>query len=253
MKFKWTAGRRLALSLTFGLLAFALSAAYLKGERRKIESQFQMTKILRAKKYIAEGQTLTPQLFEESSMPTKYAPHSLASLKELADSSGRAIYRAKTSFRKGEYAVRSLLEETRDPLGLAWTLPAGDVALTLRLSAEQAVGGFIQPGDRVNVYALFDRQPSWPQEEVRELLKGVPVCAMGENVWDPDRTFAPGKFSKKVENDLVLVTLCLKPKDAALVHLASQKSALRLGLVSAAEKSSGRQISLTMNDLKRKY
>jgi pilus assembly protein CpaB len=132
---------------------------------------------------------------------------------------------SRVGILKGEQLTKSKVLDENTPLGLAWALAAGETAVALRLNAEQAVGGMINPGDRVNVLCTFDRQPGWEEAQTVEFLSRVRVLAV-------DGATTASSQRKDVSNEFVLVTLATTPQQSARIVLAGEKGRVSLALLS---------------------
>ena len=137
----------------------------------------------------------------------------------------------------------ALLRHAASLQGLAWTLPAGQTALSVKLNFDQAVGGLIQPGDRVNINCTTERQ-------TKILLSHVRVVAVDSQIWDPESSSVPSSKSKDGLTDSVLVTFSLTPREGALLSLAMDKGHLQLALTSPLDSTSPSALVVELIDLR---
>ncbi len=68
--------------------------------------------------------------------------------------------------------------------GLAKLIPAGHQALALEVNDVIAAGGFLQPGDVVDVLVYLRSGPGVPQPQARSLIEGIRVLAFEERLLD---------------------------------------------------------------------
>lgn len=131
----------------------------------------------------------------------------------------------------GEALLRSNLRDLQE-VGMAARVPAGQRAYAIRVSEDEIVGGFLQSGDHVDVFATIpgsvfaarDAQNLADRSQAILLLQNILVLAVGENPATRGSVHAEART----------VSLSLPPKDLARLTLA-----LRFGKVSLAIRSTG--------------
>jgi pilus assembly protein CpaB len=119
-----------------------------------------------------------------------------------------------------------------DATGIAGRVPAGKRAFSIRVSEDDIVGGFLQSGDHVDVFATVpgsafrakDAQDFADRSQEILLLQNLEVLAVGENR-------APGRL---VQVAARTVSLSLTPTDVVRLALAT-----RFGKVSLAVRKPG--------------
>jgi Flp pilus assembly protein CpaB len=212
---------KLIISLSISAIVICITGTMVRYEKSKTLHSTQMTTVLRARKYIATGKTISPEMVDEIRVPVLYAPPSVLSQKsELVNAQNQAKYKARIGLLKGEWIGKSVLTEESGALGFAWSLQPGETALSFRLNAEDAVAGHIQVGDFVNVMSVAQNQSHY-------LFPHARVAAMSDS-------------SKSMASEPIIVTLALAPRDALLASAAAMKGKLTLTLVSALEGSEWR-------------
>lgn len=157
---------------------------------------------------------------------------------------------ARAAFQGQEPLLSSKLANPNDPNFLAGALPRGMRVLTVQTNEIEGVGGFVFPGDRVDVM-LTHQISRWvmppgatsaaaqvqPREEVEPitetLLTNVMVLAV-------DQRAASSNTTDKNGNLIIprSVSLMVSPGDAQRVRLAAQKGTLTLALRSLQDKES---------------
>ncbi len=112
---------------------------------------------------------------------------------------------------------------------LSAILPSGKVAVAVRVSANNTAGGFILPGDRVDVIETLAQQsnPDAPSENVsRTILANIKILAIDQTVGEHQgEAVAIGKTA----------TLELDPSQAELITAAEASGQLSLALRSMAD------------------
>jgi len=226
---KW----RLLISLLMGVLTTAGFWWGLKKSKQDLEKKVTQVSILRAKRYIKMGRPITKNLVEEVRLPKAYLePKALQKTEDLFHSNGQARFKARLGLLAGEQITLSKLVDDRTRLGLAWVLDVDHVAVTLQLRQEQAIGGWVQPGDRVVLFHTMQKQLEWPKSKTYLLYESIRVLSVGIQQWDPLAPLSSKKNRSALETGEVLITLSLLRKQAVFVLLAAKKGSLHLGLVS---------------------
>jgi len=223
---------KLLVSLIVGGLTAGFFWWHLAAARMDIKNQTHRTTVLRATGYVKKGQILTRDKVEILNIPGAYLqPTALQSKEQLLDSKGNPRYKVRMNLLKGEHVARSKLLDQKVNLGLAWNLRKGRSAVTFRFAAEQAVGGYLQPGDWVHLYGTH-------QSKTRLLLPGVQVLAVDDQLWDPLAPIEPENIWKAVAGESILITLDLSPQDGARAIEAEENGRLKLALNSPLEERS---------------
>ena len=227
---------RFIIAILMGVMASGLTAIYLRGEEKRIQERFKMTTVLCTKRFVPSGQLLSGELLEERQAPVVYLqPTAVFSKKEILSAQGAALYKSRDNFMKGEQITRSKLIPVSEGIGLSWSLPAGTAAMALRLDLARAVAGLVQPGDHVNVICASEMSGRSAHTVTTEILKGVPVVAVDDAVWDPDGAPLEKTPNKDLPSDSILVTLAVPLKQTAAFTLAADRGRLTLALLPSAE------------------
>lgn len=113
---------------------------------------------------------------------------------------------------------------------LAASMDPGMRAVAIKVSAESMVGGFISPGDRVDVIVTFQVRLSGPESEAAESKVNRHAS---ETVLENVRVLAIDQMSKKEDDKAKVgrtVTLEVSTKGAEKLSLASEMGELSLAL-----------------------
>ncbi|MBX5477380.1 MAG: Flp pilus assembly protein CpaB [Clostridia bacterium] len=146
----------------------------------------------------------------------------------------------------GEILLSSHLANAESKVSLAYHVPKGKRAITVPIDEVTGVAGFVQPGDHVDLVAVFgtkDAQPGVPAR-AQLLLQDVPVLAVGQ------RQDAPADASTGDLNGYTSLTLAVAPADALRISLAaSEASSMRAVLRPAVAEPPVKTVVVTDADL----
>jgi pilus assembly protein CpaB len=151
---------------------------------------------------------------------------------------GRVI---KGPMFKGEVVLASKLAPKGAAGGLSAVVPPGYRAMTVKVNEVIGVGGFVQPGDRVDVLATIDQGPFRSDPVSHCVLEDITVLTVGEKIQ------RESKGGRAKQHKVKVVTLQLKPAQAEILALASMEGQVVLSLRNQADREGGggRGISLT--------
>jgi pilus assembly protein CpaB len=131
-------------------------------------------------------------------------------------------------------------------IGLAPLIPRGFRATAVKVSDEIAVGNLIRPGDHVDVVFVSKSQQRrsegtlYPRSEAKVLLQNVTVLAVGANLIG-ERSSGEAAYRH--------VTLAVRPRDAALLSLASNIGSYHLNLRAADDQDDAGSVLVTTQDI----
>ena len=103
-------------------------------------------------------------------------------------------------------------------------VPEGYRAMTVRVDEVIGVGGFVQPGDRVDVLATVDRGGFRDDPASRVVLQDVPVLTVGEKMQEE------GEGAKAKRRKVTVVTLQVEPQQGERLALAANEGKVVLAL-----------------------
>jgi len=220
-----------------GLAAVVVLQRYVTGERvaveeirKKLLAEYQNpVEVVVARRDIAEGTAMTPELLERALVPPKfiqpYATH------RAADLVGKVT---RVPIAKGEQVMTNKLALPERPLAntMAGLTPQGKRAITIGTDVLTAVGGFIRPGDQVDVLWTF-QAPS-PVRKGSELLtvtlfQDVQVLAIDTRMIGVDENGEGG-------GQVSMATLALTPQETELLLFAREQGQVALSLRSHLER-----------------
>lgn len=192
-----------------------------------------VTQILVAKNNLAVGERLTPDMVEWQSWPNSaMRPEYVAQPADpdaAKEMSGRMV---RASFYAGEPIRQEKLAAANGGL-LSSILDKGMRGVSVQVSAEAASGGFVLPGDRVDV--VLTHNASDGRQELETILRNVRVLAINANLGAPDGAAQTGDGSGKGFSDLAIATLELNDTQSEVIIQASTMGKLSLTLRSTAD------------------
>jgi pilus assembly protein CpaB len=142
-----------------------------------------------------------------------------------AQLSGRVLRVAMT---KGEVLLPAKLAQEGLAGGLSAVVPAGYRAMTVRVDEVVGVGGFVQPGDRVDVLVTISKAPFNQDPVSRLVLQNLPVLTVGEKLED-------GEGGKAKRHKVTVVTLQVNPEEGERLALISAEAKIVLALRSQGD------------------
>ncbi|MDF2639914.1 MAG: pilus assembly protein CpaB [Novosphingobium lindaniclasticum] len=221
-------GRNLLLvgaAVTIGLAATFMANAYFSGveERQaQVAQQQQLTRIVVAANDLPFGTVLNEQNLKLVGWPAVSVPAGAFTTLAEATRGGQATIRAIV---RGEPVLASKLSGRPT---LSANLPKGQFAVAVPISAATAAGGFVRPGDIVDV--LLTRQMpgdnAGNQDKMTDVvLAAIPVLAVDVDANDKSTGPAVGKTA----------TLQVDTLGAQKLALSQQLGILSLALRNAAD------------------
>ena len=179
--------------------------------------QAETAKILVAMVDINIGEKLDAQTVKLEEWPKDRVPE--GAVYELTEVDGKF---PRTRMYAGEPILIAKLMGSNNS-SATQTIPKGFRVVSIKASVENAGGGLIQPGDRVDVLVLLRKSAEVPETGTRTILKDV-------NVFSVD-----GATERSVDEDgsaraLSTVSLLLKPRQAESAMLASELGRMFLTL-----------------------
>ncbi|HTE86159.1 MAG TPA: Flp pilus assembly protein CpaB [Dehalococcoidia bacterium] len=233
--------RALMIALAFGAISAFLVFAFLN--RSDSGGGGATLPVLVAAQDVALGQELTDQNVTLKALPA-VAKHPNAFTDKTESSALHQV--ATVPIAAGEQVLSSQLTKSQAEVGLAALIPEGHRAIAITVTEVAAGGGFIKPGDSVDVVGEFQANTTAPASAVLALPKGdasnkvyvaatvlqnVKVLAMGQSAQVPQQStsstpdnLTPSKEAASVKS----VTLALTPDEVQKVFLAEEIGTLRL-------------------------
>ena len=188
----------MVLSMVLAIAVFFGVASYVSS----INSQVgPMTTIYQASDDLDAFTELTADRVEAVEVPVRWADES--SRLSVQDIEGRTV---AVPLSAGSRVTMDVLVPPSD-------LNPNEREVAINVDAVTGIAGRIRPGDRVDVYAVFDDAPGLPNQS-RILIRNVRVVSVGGTQQVTETT--TGELQ-----DVIPVTLALVPQDALAVTYAS--------------------------------
>lgn len=206
-----------SVAVFLGLLAAAGIWQYLVQTQQKVKELTVTRAVVVAGKEIPAGTKITDEFLSIKQLPEKAVPKDYPS--SIDDVRGRVT---KTKFLPDEVITASRLVAEGAAGGLPMVIPKNYRATTLKVNEVSGLGGFVKPGDRVDVVSIVSRDEKHTFSKT--ILQNVLVLAAGDKIYDPEVIGEAGPIVT------AQVTVALSPLDSEKLALASQTGELHLVL-----------------------
>jgi pilus assembly protein CpaB len=232
----------IAFAVVFGLLAVFVAQSWLNNQAamrmKSIDAQQQPTHtrtIVLASKPLRFGNELSKQTLREVAWPEEALPAgSFSSIAELIGSGRRVVL---TAIEQNEPVLNSKITGPGQRATLSAVIRDGFRAVTVRVNDVEGVGGFILPGDRVDV--MLTRQIDKTSANTDVVLQNTRVLAI-DQIAD-ERSDKPAVVKA--------VTLEVDTIGAQKISLAASIGTLSLSLRKAGEADAGYTRRISISDL----
>lgn len=173
---------------------------------------------------------ITPGMVEVKQVPTATVPSNAFGQAEQVV--GRL---SQYAIAAGQVIVRGDVVEVGAAQGLTFVIPPGKRAVTVALDEISGVGGFVYPGDRVDILATFDRNET---ATTKLILQNIEVLAMNEMTVRPvggarqkaSDAKAQGEEEAPASKEVKSATLAVTPEEAQRLILAAYKGSIHMVL-----------------------
>lgn len=188
-------------------------------KQSELDRRYQNVDVIVALTDLPAGVLLTSKTVSKRPLPRKFVPADAVLASEFQSIAGALL---TIAMRAGDPVLRGYLA-TSPQAGFSATLPEGMRALTFPVNDESSIGGFLAPGDRIDLlYTASNGQES----VTVPLLYAVPIIATGietaANARLVDGNDEPGGYRT--------VTVSVTPEDAAKITMARGSGELTVAL-----------------------
>lgn len=218
----------LVVGAVLGLLAVAFVQGYLKREEAKLREKFRRAQGKSVKVLIAASDIPEQTQVDAKMVAVKMKPEESLQPHALVDPDQAVGKIALVPIYAGEQIQDSKLGTRERANTLSMKTPPGKRAITMPVDAVSAVGGFIRPGDFVDIIGIF----TIPGPEGGKgapvtvmLLQKVLTLATGGSFSE----FQGGKEGGQARESNTL-TLALTPQEAELLLFARTQGSLQYAL-----------------------
>ncbi len=233
----------LAIAAFLGLIAVLLVRGYLSSARKPqaaIVAQANSTPVVVAAAPIGRGLALRAPLLKVVLYPADAKPAGSFSSVEMLASPGRPRLTLR-SLQANEPILQASVSGPGGRLNLSGVLTPGMRAIAIRTSDVAGVGGFVLPGDRVDVLLTRSNGAAGGQQS-----SSTQVIADNVRVLAIDQTDDPAADKPVVARS---VTIEVTPAEAQTISLAQTVGSVALSLRQAADMAPLGRRTTTMADL----
>lgn len=231
----------IAVAVFVGLIAVYLANAYFSARQAQQEhfiEQNRMAKIVVAGQDLAFGSPLNGQNVRLANWPADSVP--IGAFTSINDATkNRAALRPIVA---GEPILASKVSGIDGRATIAANLPVGKLAFAVPVNDTTGVGGFVRPGDSVNVMLTrqIPGQNSGTADKMTDvLLEAVRVIGVDQTSDESKTQPAVGKTA----------TLEVDTQGAQKLALATQVGTISLALRNVADQVTGNRSTVTARDL----
>jgi len=224
------------IALVCGLAAALLFNIYIQQVKTRYEPD-DLVGVVRANVDIARDSLITKDMIETVQLPGKYV-HPDA-IQESNDVVGKI---ASSDISSGEILLYSRLADGKSgEQRLAYKIPQDKRAVTIGIDSISGVAGYLQKGDRVDIFATIDIEESSGGGSVPYTVLALQDVLILE-------TGSAAELTQKSEAVARTVTLAVEPQEALPLILASERGTVRLALRSPIDNSINALVPFQIND-----
>ncbi len=230
----------LVAAVLLGVLAAVLTGRYLSSLERGVAEQDEPVEVLVAQEPIARGafadELIATEVLAIESIPRRYvAEGAVSSASTIA---GKVL---AEDLSAGEQITQVRFQFPSEA-GLAYSIPADYVAVSIPNTAVKGIAGLVKPGDHVMAVVTLDPGPEGePLTQVlipkaRVLAVGAMVSAQPAPVQEEDDGRLGGGAAEEQQAEAPsTITLALSPADVERLVFAEEKGSVWLALLGSAE------------------
>jgi len=210
-------------------------------QRAIASSQVEMTTVLVASVDVSRGAMVTPDVVKVHNWPKSMVP--TGAISNIDDAIDRAVI---VPLVRGEPISESKLADKNAGRGLAAMIPVGMRAFTIHTPhVAGGVGGFIQPGNRVDVLLTTrtNKNDETGGSATTTLLQYVQILAVDQSLDPSDKNSVDPKQMKSV-------TLLVTPDQTAKLDLGMNSGKLHLSLRNPEDRDESKARPATLAQLR---
>lgn len=234
------------LAVAFGGISYFAGNSWLESQAqarmneiehsRASEAAVETSTVVVAAKQLRFGEVLTPEALKEVAWPANALPE--GGFRTVAEAVGNGERKALKTIEPNEPVLMAKVSGEHARAGLAGIIAEGMRAVTIPVDLATGVGGFVMPGDRVDI-VLTKRNEEDGEQVARIILENVKVLSIDQ---ESDRSVDGPKVAKSV-------TLETDSQGAQRLALATSIGRLSLLLRSSGDEDAVSAEALSTDDL----
>mgnify|MGYP000035312998 CR=1 FL=1 len=188
---------------------------------------------------IPYGQPIQPQMLQIISWPVEAVPPgAIVDVDKLIAKPGQPLRRAKRALSQGELILSSKVSEFGEKVTIVQSLGSNLRAMAIKVDAETAVGGFVTPGDSVDIVLTQGREETLRTVTILQNIRVVAVDQESDEQLDQ-----PGVAAT--------VTVEVTPEQGQKLALAQKAGTLNLSLRTLDDATDKPMDSIRLSDIMR--
>lgn len=214
--------RIIFIPVLVGLIMTTAAYVFLSRVKPASSEKMAIANVVVAKAPIQAKTVLTKEILSSRQIPANYlAPNEITNPEEVV---GKIT---TVPLAQGESVLKTKLASKENKSGLAYYIPAGKRALTVKVNEVIGAGGFPEPGDYVDVLGTFDRQ-DLGAHKTKLVAENLLVLAAARDI----ETKPADKKDIKAYTSL---TMAVTPEEAVKITLSEEKGIVRIILRPAVQ------------------
>ena len=143
----------LAGAIGFGIIAALLAMFYLNTREAQLKAKYEQDKdkqvlVVVANANLPKGQEITANLFSQRAVPLGFVHDDAISPNQFDNYLGRSL---TTNLGRGKTLLKSFMDDDF-PRDFSDIIPPGKRAITITVDDVNSIGGFLRPGNRIDVF-----------------------------------------------------------------------------------------------------
>lgn len=226
----------LLLCAVLGLAGYAR----MRRNEQAIRRDWSLVPVVVAAQDLPEGTTVTMEMITQRQVPEQFVTSSV-----VKPDSASYIVNQRTLFplQAGDPLLWSAFETSRAVERLNTTVNGDDRLVSVKVSNEAAVGGWVRPNDHVDIIAVYP-SPESKEPMVTTLLTDVPVVATGAISGTTNINLVP-----RQERPYSNITVRVSSDDAERLALMASVGTLSVSLRPEADGGARRTSKRTVRDV----
>lgn len=204
---------------------------------QQVRSEF--VRVLVAKSDIQFGQIIERDLLDAKPWPAENVPEdAFVSTRVLLGPEDASPRRAKQLIRQGDLILDGRISGFGETVTLVQNMGANTRAMAIEVDAATAVGGFVTPGDRVDIVLTEGRGSDL---RAATILQDIRVLGVDQN----------SEQDKKANRVARTITVEVSPRDGQILALGQRAGVLSLTLRTATDVADAELEQISLDDVLR--